>query len=70
MKLVTHLHDPISAPSVPISLYALFLKKKGKVKGKVVPVHTMKAYERDKTQVHIFPTLAPAGGSWPVSRVW
>lgn len=35
MKLVTHLHDPISAPSVPISLYALFLKKKVKWKVKL-----------------------------------
>jgi hypothetical protein len=54
---------------LPVSLYALFLKK-GKIKDEVVPVHTMKAYERDEVQVHTFLTLAPAGDSWSVSWVW
>jgi len=53
MKLETCLYDSMSAPSVPIGLYALFLKK-GEVKGKVIPVHTMKAYETKYRSTHSY----------------
>jgi hypothetical protein len=54
MKLGTQLHNSMPAPSVATGHYALFSKKKCKVKGKAVPVRAMKTNERDKAQVHAF----------------
>jgi hypothetical protein len=39
-------------------------KGKFKCKGKVVPVHAMKAYRGSGDIVHLFLTLALDGGQW------
>ena len=64
MKLETRLHDSMSAPSVHIGLYALFLKK-GKVKGKVCSRNMVfKGKNGSKTEFHRNGLLATLGSNF------